>query len=848
MDDGTTRCDLHVHSAFSKRASIWLMQKLDCPESFTAPEAAYEIARQRGMTLVTITDHNTIDGALEIADRPGTFLSEEVTTYFPSDRCKIHVLVYNITEAQHREIHEVRENIFELLPYLDGAGIHYAVAHPLAAVNNRLDVAHFEQLLLLFRVFELNGDHDGGVNDCLADLLGRLTPADIERLAARYGIEPAFPEPWRKVLIGGSDDHSSLGIARTHTDVVGDCTPEEYLAAVFQGCGRVVNASSTPRAMAHAIYGIMFQYYKKRLGLGRHIHKDVLLRFLNRSLQSEAAEPPERLLDRLVRRIRTRRRGQVDLSAGASVVEILRHEAQSMVQNDEELKGLVQSAPAAGEPLPKAWFGFANSVSNKMLNHFANHLFERFANAQLFDLFHSLGSAGALYALLAPYFVSFSIYTAERRFARKVDARFPRPQGDPGAEAAPLKLAHFTDSYFEVNGVARTLQQQLAAAQRRGRDMTILTCRYGEHTGGAGVRAFDPIGAYALPLYPEFRIFFPPFLEMLDHCYTRGYTLLHAATPGPFGLSALAISRILKIPIVGTYSTALPRYMRYLTEDPAIEHIGWQYMAWFYRQMDMVLVSSRDSAEELANRGLAREKIRVYPRGVDTHRFDPARGNGYYRERHGVETGVVLLYAGRVSREKNLALLADAFAELAAARKDVHLAVVGDGPYLPEMTKRLRGLPVTFTGMLEGEALAAAYASADAFVFPSDTDTFGNVVLEAQASGLPVIVSDAGGPRENVEAGVTGMVVPAGERGALVAAMRTLAEDAALRRQMGAAGRKAMLERSCEDAYERTWRIYEEMEAAGPSDETESAWPGAGMDLSAALAPDSRSMTSAAIS
>jgi glycosyltransferase involved in cell wall biosynthesis len=150
--------------------------------------------------------------------------------------------------------------------------------------------------------------------------------------------------------------------------------------------------------------------------------------------------------------------------------------------------------------------------------------------------------------------------------------------------------------------------------------------------------------------------------------------------------------------------------------------------------------------------------------------------------------------------------------------------------------------------MLEGEALAAAYASADAFVFPSDTDTFGNVVLEAQASGLPVIVSDAGGPRENVEPGVTGMVIPAGDRGALVEAMGALAADGELRRRMGAAGRAAMLERSCEEAYERTWRIYEEMEAAGPSDETEPAWPGAGMDLSAALAPDSRSMTSAAIS
>ena len=154
MEQGPMRIDLHVHSKFSTRPSQWLLQKLGCPESFTEPHEIYHIAKTRGMTLVTITDHNRIEGALEIAHLPDAFVSEEITTYFPEDRCKIHVLALNIDEAQHRDIQKVRENIYELVDYLLAAGILHILAHPLFSVNDRLTVTHLEKLLLLFKNFE----------------------------------------------------------------------------------------------------------------------------------------------------------------------------------------------------------------------------------------------------------------------------------------------------------------------------------------------------------------------------------------------------------------------------------------------------------------------------------------------------------------------------------------------------------------------------------------------------------------------------------------------------------------------------------------------------------------------
>ena len=175
----------------------------------------------------------------------------------------------------------------------------------------------------------------------------------------------------------------------------------------------------------------------------------------------------------------------------------------------------------------------------------------------------------------------------------------------------------------------------------------------------------------------------------------------------------------------------------------------------------------------------------------------------------GVNGSIRFLYVGRISKEKNLDALAEAWLKLHAEIPSATLALVGDGPYLAELRRRLTNAGVIFTGFLSGEALARAYASADAFVFPSTTDTFGNVVLEAQASGLPTIVTDVGGPRELVRDGETGLVGPGQDAVALLAAMRRLASDDSLRRRMGDAARKSMGRRTWERAFEDFWVLPE---------------------------------------
>ena len=799
------KVDLHVHSKYSTRPSQWILQKIGCPESFTEPTDLYAIARARGMDLVTITDHNTIRGGLEIAHLPGTFVSEEITTYFPEDRCKLHVLAWDITEAQHDDIQRVRENVFELVPYLRGQGITHALAHPLFAVNDRLTPAHFEQAILLFEAFEENGTRDARQNQVVRDILTRLTPGDIERLSAAHGIDPVGDRPWVKAIMGGSDDHSSLNVARMHTAFPGAPTVENVLAGIRTGTCRPAGAPATPRTMAHNLYGIAYRFYRSRIRTMSHAASEHLcFRFVKGALDPGRDETGRGLVDRFLQLIgRGKATLHRELGPANTVQDALLKEAADIIAHDPQLLAIARGKVSDVLVLEREWSRFVALAANRVLSQFADRTLESVLGANLFDVFHSIGSAGSLYALLAPYFVGYDLFSSERDFSRLCLDRFRG--GRKARPSRDLKIAHFTDTFDEVNGVAKTIRQQLQMVARHGKDMTVITC--GASADVPGSVSFRPVGRFSIPEYPELTLAYPPFLEMLTHCFEQEYDCILAATPGPVGLAALAIARILKLPFHGTYHTAFPEYVGAFTEDAALEDGCWRYMSWFYNQMQVIYAPSEATRLELAERGIDPGKIVTYPRGVDTDRFHPGKRNGFY-SRYDVQGRTKLLYVGRVSVEKGLDVLAEAFSKAARMRDNLQLVVVGDGPYLEEMRRKLRNAPATFTGVLAGEPLAQAYASADLFVFPSATDTFGNVVLEAQASGLPVIVSDRGGPRENVLQNESGLIFPAGDADALLRAVLHLVDTPERLEYMGKKARNYVERRTFDATFLKTWELF----------------------------------------
>lgn len=804
--------DMHVHSKHSTRPSQWILQKIGCPESFTEPVKLYNIARDRGMDMVTITDHNTIAGSLEIAHLPGTFISEEITTYFPEDNCKLHVLAYDITEAQHDDIRKVRGNVFDLVPYLREQDIVHVLAHPLFAVNDRLTPAHLERALLLFEHFEENGTRDIRQNQVLRDIVSKLRREDIERLANEYDLAPCGDKPWVKSLVGGSDDHSSLNIARMHTRFRGEPTLENVLGGVADGTARPGGAPATPRTMAHNLYGIAYQFYTSRLGRLSHAASEhICFRFAKNALSPDGAEP-ERLsfMDKVMRLIgRGKSTLHREYGAGDSVQNMLLREAGKIVVNDPDLLKIARGEIRNMVDLEREWSRFVSLAANRVLSQFADRTLNSVLGANLFDVFHSMGSAGSLYTLLVPYFVGYDLFSSERTFSQDCLARF-RPEQEKDARPG-LKIAHFTDTFDEVNGVARTLRQQLDMVARHGKDMTVLTC--GAKADVPGAVSFQPVGRFDIPEYPEITLAYPPFLDMLTHCFEQEYDCIIAATPGPVGLAALAISRILKLPFHGTYHTAFPEYVGAFTEDAALEDGCWRYMRWFYDQMDVIYAPSEATKFELVDHGIAPEKIVTYPRGVDTARFHPEKRNGFYTK-YDFGERTKLLYVGRVSREKGLHVLSEAFAKAAGTDHSLQLIVVGDGPYLDEMRADLDGYPVTFTGVLKGDELAQAYASADLFVFPSATDTFGNVVLEAQASGVPVIVTDRGGPCENMIPNETGLVFPADNVEAMAQAIIDLSSSPERLEYMGRQARLSVEGRTFDATFLKTWELFGDHVAA----------------------------------
>jgi glycosyltransferase involved in cell wall biosynthesis len=801
------KIDMHCHSDASKRPAVWLLRKIGCAESYTEADELYRILRRRGMDAVTITDHNSIDGCLEIGHLSDTFISCEVTTYFPDDRCKLHVLVYRITETQFREIDRLRENVFDFVAYLAGEGIAHSLAHPLFSVNGRISVDHFERCMLLFRTFELNGDQEERSNDFLKAVLTSLDSSVIERLVERHGIVPRHAEPWKKTFTGGSDDHSGLNAGKVFTEVAGAATIDAFFDGVDAGASEASFLQrGAPGLMAHHIYSIAYQYYKRRFAAAEGARSNDLTTFLDRVLMSrDSGRSRHGKLRRLSANLKYRKSLEnADPRLRPSIFSMLQGEAYKQIEKDPQLSAVIaQRHPEVCES-SVTMFHFINRVNNKMLEGVSRGTIEQLFGANFFDLFHSIGSVGALYALTAPYFISYSIYGDTRRFIRALDARY----GDRFGHGDPEpNVAVFTDTFDEINGVSLTLRKQAALAHRTGKQMTVVTCAYNRARAIdlPSVRYFDPLVVHDCPEYPEQKLFVPPLLEIVDYCHRQGFTHVHAATPGTMGLCALAIARTMKLPFLATYHTSVPQYALHLTADSGMEDIMWRYITWFYNQADAILAPSRYTAAELVRHGIPEEKLRIMPRGVDVERFRRDAG----LRAPGLPEGKKLLYVGRVSKEKNMPLLCDVFKRLHEITPDVHLIVVGDGPYLGEMKEALEDYPCLFTGYREGAELVAIYNSCDLFVFPSSTDTFGNVVLEAQACGLPVVVTDVGGQVEIMSSGATGIIAAKDSRASFLNSILAILRDEELRARMSRNSRAFVQQMTFEKAFEESWGFYD---------------------------------------
>jgi len=798
-----SKCDLHIHSRYSARSEEWLFRRLEFPDSYSDPRWLYQQLRERGMDYVTITDHDTIEGCLQIRDLPNTFISEQVTTYFPGDACKIHLLVWGITEAQHADIVILRDNIFALQRYLQAGQIAHAVAHPLYSINGELSASHLERLILLFKHFEaINGLRDALLSELARELLGSLTPAKIDKFAKRHNLAPTHPEPWKKIFVGGSDDHGGQFLASAYTETPPADSVETFLAFMREGRCDAKGHGGTPLALSHGFYNTVARFiqdrFQEKLGPSAPLVEQMFSRFM------EGRDPTELTLrDKATVFAQGVVSGRIfDLMKPANMslwkeLSNQFHEAQAKAISAAELEGAVEPE--------RRTFLMANAVAEQLAFRLFKKFVQQISSGNMVESMQALSAIVPILVLLAPYIYGFHSQAPSRKWLRDI---FRELTGDIPDGLQNRKRAWFTDTLEDVNGVATTIRKMTAAGAAAGKDLIVVTSRNELTVDDIPIKNFQPIGEFELPEYELQKLSFPPILQMLDYIQRERFTEIIISTPGPIGLTALLAAKMLNLQTSGIYHTDFPQYVRILTEDSFLESVTWRYMQWFYGQLDTVFVNSEEYRHSWIKRGFDPAKLKIFPRGLDTELFHPKRRDPAFFEKFCGGNGEVrLLYVGRVSKEKNLDLLAEAYRRLRGEGLLVQLVVVGHGPYSEAFAESLP--EACFTGYLTGNDLAAAYASADIFVFPSTTDTFGNVIIEAQASGVPVVVSDSGGPKELVKNNETGLITRSHDVDDLTDAVRRLIVDPTLRERMRANARESVADRSWPSAFAKFWRATE---------------------------------------
>jgi glycosyltransferase involved in cell wall biosynthesis/predicted metal-dependent phosphoesterase TrpH len=723
-----TRVDLHCHSTASAISRLGVQRALGLPECATPPEEVYELAKRRGMDFVTITDHDTIDGALAIAHNHDVFVSEELTAHFRGEPQAVHVLCFDITPVDHEWLAAHSGDVEECAEYLQANSIACALAHPFYAVGAPLRSRHRRRLAELFSVWETrNGSRAPELN----------MPASI------------YVETNGGTAVGGSDDHAGVDIGRTFTIAPPAATPAEFLEHVMAGRVSPGGEQGSAAKWAHAAMALT-------------------VRALGRDGECSTLDPMTvlKIAERLLR--------EGDVREGSSQSDLCPADARALLRAWLEsvgLDGLSESDLVAY--MQEQRFTHADLFRRARRAH-EHRLHDAVAGAFAAAGRGEVGTVGPLLfdACLPaiPYAPAAAFVARERAKLATRGEELPR-------------IAIVADGIGAMHGVTRTIEE-IRERGIDGFDIEVIG------TDPNVDRRLPAVADVEIPHYAGIEIGVPSLPAAVEAITAGRYELIHVCSPGPSAIAAMLVARAMQTPLVGSYHTELASYAGLRSGNARLEAIAAMALSAFYGQCSLILSPSSAADEAVVALGIPQQRIARWDRGVDVGRFDPARRrDGLYGD------GINVLYAGRVAKEKNIDLLADAFEQARASEPRLHLVIAGDGPESERLRMRL-GEHATWLGWLEGEALAVAYASADMFCFASVTDTFGQVVLEAQASGLPVLAADAGGPRDLITPRVDGLL-EAANADAFAAALLELAGSPLLRARLGQAATR--------NATERTW-------------------------------------------
>ncbi|MFD1953518.1 glycosyltransferase family 4 protein [Paenibacillus thailandensis] len=356
-----------------------------------------------------------------------------------------------------------------------------------------------------------------------------------------------------------------------------------------------------------------------------------------------------------------------------------------------------------------------------------------------------------------------------------------------------MRIALFTDTYEpEVNGVARTLKRWVSYLENRGVACKVFApSAEPDDRTAQGPHSVTRFASLPFFMYPECRLALPNPLFVKKAIQSFKPTLIHVATPFNIGLCGLYAAKKFNLPLIASYHTNFDRYLPFYNLQ-WMEKLLWRYLEWFHHDCSRILVPTRPVKEELVARGWDEKRLSIWRRGIDPSRYHPRVQREAWLQRHGLDPDTfVVLYAGRMAPEKQVDVAIKAFS-LFQRRCPSRTALVlaGDGPTASTMKElaEQEGIAAYFAGLVQPDDMQRWYAAADLFLFPSSTETFGNVVLESMACGTPVLCADQGGVTDIVVHGHTGLMCEAGSDESFADALELAYRDLPLRRRLAAAG------------------------------------------------------------
>ena len=732
------RSDLHVHSKASKRPSEWFLQKVGARESYTDIDTLYKTAKQRGMDFVTVTDHNTIEGGLELVEKypHDTFLSLEVTTYFPENNCKIHVLVFDVTPEQFHRIDQIRRDIYRFRDYIKEQNLAYSVAHGFYSINHKLDMNTLEKLILLFDVFEgLNGARNRCYNETWQNILTHITQEQVQSLARKHGIEPISRDPWVKSFTGGSDDHAGIFIGQTTTICRCDHSKEAFINAIRNKQTACSGRCNDYKSFAFSIYKIFCDYSSQ----AQKNAPGGVVAFVN----SVIFEERQSRLKKWVTLRKIKNGKQIKDKIILTFFEDVYNWAHNK-NLDSETK-IVHIYRSMGLLLDEFF--------KLILESFVKD----FSKGDIGKLFRNLVSSFPAFFISIPFFSSLRHLSKDRDLILALKKRYIG-EGKP----TDRKVLWFSDTMTDLNGVSVTLNRFRRQAEERNLHFCFVTCSKDRPADATDSIMYLPcIYSITPEFYTNYTCHFPSLLASIEMIYQYQPERIIVSTPGPVGILGMIMAGILGIDCVTIYHTDFAAQAALIFKDEALAGLIRSFTNRFYSFSTHIKVPTRAYMEILAEQGYHTEKMSIFKRGYSPRALENNElQKTAFRQQAGIKDGFTLMWAGRISRDKNIEFLFDVYTRAAKMIPELNLIICGDGPDYQMFSNRYKlNDRIHFTGYIENTRLQDYYDISDMFVFPSTTDTFGMVILEAQARGLYCLVTDVGGPREIIKPGLTGAVL-----------------------------------------------------------------------------------------